>query len=411
MTDAESRWLRRFSGARGVPPTTRQLFKAFVLLGYDNDGEEGILSYLEDFTQRWGKPSPDTLLAIARRFAPGQPRPASDVEANGATMDDVALAGPDTIEEVDTTFALATLGVMRIPEAPAALFPYLTSPYVQERWLAAFGLAAMHDERALPALGQMLLEFIGPNQPASRDSAVGYYIQTLRSYLPWVLADWGDPRLAPLLRTALIATVRAEETELHKPHGSEQEMIVPGGRRFVGWEAWEWFRLTQRQWMEEEHQLVYVLGRLGAFGALVGVPMRPGIYYYWGSPPTAYVGDEMGESMGESELPEVDHRVPESPAEVFRGAIWRVHACCGFLEPQFRDHLGTIYSFADAPEFAEAIERLLEGQFGLDAADRRQALEDYQRTSHLVGIVSDYQRFARQALESQEGAEEKNRDG
>lgn len=402
---SNSTFLREFAGATGAPPTTRHLYKAFVLLGSDfgyEEAVEGALEYLADFTQRWGKPVPDNLLAIARRFAPGQPRSASEVEANSAAMDDVALGGPDTPEEADATFALAILGVTRPPEASAALVPYLTSPYAEERWLAALGLAAMHDERALSALGRMLVEFIGPNQPASRDSAVGYHIQTLRSYLPQVLADWGDSRLAPLLRTALIATVQAEEIELHEPYGPEQAIFVPGGRRFVGWEAWEWFRHTQRQWMEEEHQLVYALGRLGAFGALAGVPTRPGIYYYW-EPQTIYRGDETGETAVAVEVdsPNLNH-VAESRAAEFRGAIWRVHACCGFLEPQFRDRLTGVTDFADAPEFAEAIERLLEGQFGLDEVERRQVMADYDHAKYLNGTVADYKRFARLAREDTE---------
>ena len=106
-------FLHPFAAADGAPPTARQLYKALVLRGSDfgyEEAVEGALEYLADFTLRWGKPSPDILLTVARRYAPGQPRSDSEVEANGATMDDVALGGQDTIEEVDTTFALATLG-------------------------------------------------------------------------------------------------------------------------------------------------------------------------------------------------------------------------------------------------------------------------------------------------------------
>ncbi len=400
MTD--SSFLRDFAGTDGTPPTTQHLYKAFVLLGSDFGYEEavdGVRDYLADFTQRWGKPSPDNLLTVARRYAPGQPRSASEVEANGAAMDDVALGGPDTIEEVDTTFALATLGVMRIPEAPAALVPYLMSPYAHERWLAGFGLAAMHDERALPALERMLVEFIGPNQPASRYSPAGYYIQTLRSYLPQVLADWGDPRLVPLVRTALIATVRAEKIEVLEPHGPD-EAYEFGGQRYVGKDAWEWFHFERRKWVEEEHRLVYALGRLSAFGALAGVPTRPGVYYYWGAPPTVYMDDESGENPVEVDSSEF--RVPESHTPVFCRNIWHVHACCGFLEPQFRDRLKWVHSFDDAPEFVTAIEQLLEERFGLDRAERRMAMWDYDRARFLAGTINYYERLARLSVEESE---------
>ncbi len=73
---SHSSFLRDFAGADGAPPTTRQLYQAFVLLGSDFGYEEcveGALEQLAEFTQRWGKPSPDNLLAIARRFAPATP--------------------------------------------------------------------------------------------------------------------------------------------------------------------------------------------------------------------------------------------------------------------------------------------------------------------------------------------------
>lgn len=261
----------------------------------------------------------------------------------------------------------------------------------------------MHNERALPALERMLVEFIGPNQPASQYSPAGYCIQILRSYLPRVLANWGDPRLAPLVRAALIATVRAEERELPEPHGPEQEIVTPEGRRYVGWEAWEWFRLTQREWMEEVHQLVYLLGRLGALGALAGVPTRPGIYYYWGGPPTVYrMLDEAGEIEVVDEVESSYWRVPEGHAPVFRQNIWYVHACCGFLESQFRDPLKWVHSFDDAPEFVAAVERLLEEWFGLDEAERRMAMWDYEKASFLAGTMNYYERLARASREESE---------
>lgn len=144
---ADSSFLRDFAGSNGAPPTTHHLYKAFALLGSDFGYEEavdGALEYLAGFTERWGKPSPDNLLTIARRFAPGQPRPIpepeiEEVAEDGAPIHDIDLAGPDTTEESDALFALAILGVMRIPEAPAALVPYLTSPYAHERWLWVCG--------------------------------------------------------------------------------------------------------------------------------------------------------------------------------------------------------------------------------------------------------------------------------
>lgn len=121
-----------------------------------------------------------------------------------------------------------------------------------------------------------------------------------------------------------------------------------------------------------------------------------------------YMDDETGENPVEIDSSFL--RVPESHANVFQGHIWRVHACCGFLEPQFRDRLKWVHFFADAPELAAAIERLLESQFGLDKAERRQALGDYERASHLTGTVYHYERFAMQAREEAEEEAEQSRD-
>lgn len=378
-------FLRPFAGPDGALPTARQLYEAFALFGSDfcYEGEtEGTLEYLADFTRRWGKPSPDNLLAIAHRFAPGQPRSAADeAEANSVTLDDLALGGPDTIEEADATFALAALGIMRPPEAPAALVPYLTSPYALERWLAAFGLVALHDERALSALGRMLVEFIGPNQPASRHSAAGYYIQTLRSYLPQMLAEWGDPRLAPLLRTALIATVRAEEIEV--PDLPEVDPgFVWNGRHYTGpgvERSFYGFYSKQLEWVNEEHQLVYTLGRMGAFGALEGVPTRRGVY----SRQMALTSVNGGENYFEPCL-------PESHAETFRANVWRVHMCFGALESRFCGRMETAFDFSGAPELAEAVEQLLAGKFGMDEAARRRAMEDYDKASWTYWTIIMY---------------------
>lgn len=413
----DSDWLGAFSGADGSPPTTRQLYRAFVQLGRDfgyDESREGALEFLASFTQRWGKPSVDNLLTIARRYAPGQPRIDPTVEVDGEegkghlTADDVALIGPDTTEEMDTTFALATLGRIRPANAPDVLLPYLTSPYANERWLAAFGLVAMRDERVLPAVGRMLLEFIGPDQPANDSGLFTYHFQLLRADLPRVLANWGDPRLAPLLRAALIATVSAEQRELQEPHGPEEEFEWDG-YRYTGKEAWGWFYYEQQKWIEEEHRLVYALGRLGAFGALAGIPTRRGVYYYWGSPPTVYhLLDESGEIEVEADPSEYAWmRVPESQADAFRADIWRVHACYGFLEPQFRNQLTWVHFYSEAPEFAQAIEELLERQFGLDAGERHQAMDDYERADFLAGTVAEYEGIVRRATVEADDTDDK----
>ena len=111
----------------------------------------------------------------------------------------------------------------------------LASPRAQERWLAAFGLAALHDERALPAIERMLVEFVGPHQPKW-----GYMFQLWRQWLLRLLAEWGDPRVVPFIRAGLVATVRAKEVAVPEPQGPEQVFVVEStGERYTGQEAWE----------------------------------------------------------------------------------------------------------------------------------------------------------------------------
>ncbi|HEX5158914.1 MAG TPA: hypothetical protein VFW17_17025 [Ktedonobacterales bacterium] len=385
---SHSSFLRRFAAADGAPPTARQLYKAFNLLGSDfnyYEQREEALQQLADFTRRWGKPSLDNLLEIARRFAPGQPRSAPEPQPKTdrmavvhPTIEEIAYLGPGTPEETDTTFALAALSVIRNPEAPNALAPYLASPYAIERWLATIGLVAMHDERALPILEPLLIEFVGPLPPRRPDLAIGYIFEYLRYDLLRLMADWGDSRVVPPIRAGLIANVRAEEIEVPEPHGPEHEFMF-GGERFTGQEAWQWFYYSQLNWVDEEHRFIYALGRLGAFGALNGVSTR------WG----VYSRRDLWISGGDGEY-RLERRIPESHAEIFRANIWRVHMCFGALESQFRGNVERISHFADFPELAESVERFLAEEFKLDEAARRRAMWDYDQAGWVSWTVFQY---------------------
>jgi hypothetical protein len=296
------------------------------------------------------------------------------------TIEEIAYIGPDTSEEADTTFALAALSVIGNPEAPDALAPYLTSPYAIERWLAAIGLATMHDERVLPVLEPLLVEFVGPDPPQRPDLAIGYIFEYSRNRLLRLLADWGDPRVMPSIRAGLIANVHAEEIEVPEPQPSPE--FVWNGRYYTGQEAHDrfyGFYNKQLYWVDGEHDFVYALGRLGVFGALEGVPTRRGVY----SRQNALTSDDGGEYYFEPCL-------PESRADEFRANIWRVLMCFGALESRFCGLLGTTYDFSYAPELAAAVEQLLAEKFGMDEAARRCAMEDYDRASWTYWTVILY---------------------
>ena len=393
-------FLRRFAGIDGAPPTTRQLYKTFLLLGSDfgyEEAYESAVKQLADFTRHWGKPSPETLLAVAHRFAPGQLRPAPDPEvekgeslAGHPTAEEVTFVGPDTSQEADVTFALAALAIISDPQATDALALYLASPYAIERWLAVIGLVTMRDERALPILEPLLVEFVGPNPPQRPDLAIGYIFEHLRGWLLRHLADWNDPRSVPAIRTGLIANVRAEEIAVPDPPEPDPELVW-NGRYYTGQGVHRYFYdfLNQQLfWVDEEHLFVYALGRLDAFGALEGVPTRRGVYS-WQDGLT---------SEGEGEV-YLEPCLPESHAEMFRANVWRVHMCFGALESRFCGSMGTTFGFSAAPELAEAVERLLAGKFGMDEAARRRAMEDYDQASWVYWTIIKYGWEAERARE------------
>ena len=391
---ADGAWLRGVSESDSLTP--RHLERTLGLLGYDFGYPEqrgAARRFLTRFKQRWGGISADTLAEVARRFAPPLDMALSEVKAPGYSM---ALE-PETAEEEDTLFVLAALGVIHTTETPFLLLPYLASQRTQECWLAAYGLAALHDERALPTLARMLVEFVGPDQPWSLERGQVYIIKTWYYQLLRLLPDWGDPRIAPLVRAALIATVHAEELEVPEPHGPEQEFVWLG-TRCTGEDARQKFHWELKRWIEEELLLIYTLGRLGAFGALMGVPTRSDLDYL----------RSVLSSNGERNQMAIS--APEDQLNDFRGNIWRVHACFGYLESRFRNRLGTVYSFKDAPgleteieELVQEIKWLLAGRFGLDEAMQQLVLEEYDGAGYTYTTVNYYRRIAKLA---QEGMEE-----
>lgn len=364
-------------------PAKRQLERALTLLGYDlayRDEHAHAMDYLAGFAQRHGSLSANTIAAVAHRFEP----PLRTSGGNLVGSDHAEARESQMLEEKDILFALVALGVLHLSEALPLLLPYLESSHAQERWLAALSLVSLHNEQALPAIERMLVEFVGPHQPEGI-----YTFQLWRHWLLRLLADWGDLRVVPFIRAGLIATVRAVELKVPAPQDTDQEFVDSGsGIRYTGHEAWQQFHQELGEWIKVEHQLVYTLGRMGAFASLMGIPTHPNIYYRV----TTWKQSDDGKFQPVAEVPE-----SHADADVFCSNIWRVHACFGALEPQFSGHLEWTYTFASVPALAKAIERLLEEQFGLDEAARHQAMEDYERADYVNSTMAYYQWVAEQA--------------
>lgn len=69
-------------------------------------------------------------------------------------------------------------------------------------------------------------------------------------------------------------------------------------------------------------------------------------------------------------------------AERFRLNIWRVHAVCGLLEPEYNYPQPHSW-FHEIPRFTPSVEQGLEDRLGLGRDERDEALRDYE----LVGAL------------------------
>lgn len=320
----------------------------------------------------------------------------------------------------------------RRTEAADVLATYLDSPRLRERWLSAEWLGRLRDLRALPVLTRMLTEYLPPHDV--RDGGgdrVDFYDPSSRSDLApliWHLREVGGVGLATALRQALLAALAVEQAiprpsgpllewslpDWHEPDPApapasdsdlasdsataragqrqrQQRRRAPEPYRYTGQAAVQRYHDQCKPWINYQHQLVYGLGWLGAFGALMGVPTLEGIY---GS---AWV------SRGDPSTAQLTNAEAAEHADRFRGNLWRVEACCGFLEADYCARVDpSALRFADVPAFAQAVERLLEEQFGLTEAERRQAMEDYRGAGYFYQVKRYYQHVARERAERQQ---------
>jgi hypothetical protein len=157
--------------------------------------------------------------------------------------------------------------------------------------------------------------------------------------------------------------------------------------------AWQTFHTKRSTWTTCQHRLVYVLGKLGAFGALLGIDVPAGVYHA-----TAQWVETTGPKWTGSAL---ENAEAADHADQFRGYLWRVEAICGFLEAEYCAQLTRpTVSFKQAPAFADAVAHLLGEQFGLTETEQRLAMHDYERSWCLVETADHYEAVA-QAMQGQ----------
>lgn len=177
---------------------------------------------IREFIARWGGFDPETL---ARMLTQGH--------------------------EEDRLLGICIVGESKPANRRAMLLPFLQSPHPKERWLSALYLGREKEPLALPALLTMLTEFL-PSEEAPRPEVDIAWFDELRGNAVDTLLLWDDLYLMVAFRQAFATSVQAEQ---YLPR-------LPTQRRIV-----------LLNWFSYQDGLSYALGRQGAFGALMDIPL------------------------------------------------------------------------------------------------------------------------------------------
>lgn len=149
-----------------------------------------------------------------------------------------ALQGPPQDQQV----AIFAIGSLRSRWARDTLLPFLKSEVPAVRWAATLELAEQREEEAFLVLLHMAQEFLPPHLPVQYDWYDVRHIDVAR-----LLGKWGREEAAPVLQNTLYDLWREEQ----QTQGDVQ------------------------LWWKYEDALVYALGQLGVFNALVAMPAHP----------------------------------------------------------------------------------------------------------------------------------------
>jgi hypothetical protein len=152
----------------------------------------------------------------------------------------------------ERALALFALSYSDSPNAQAMLYTALESLEPMEQWASALCLGERKDEQALPMLLSCFEEFLPPRlHPLGREGGLYHSWRIRAAYL---LGEWGRTDLIPALRQALDKAWRFEQADtIDRKHA----------------------------WHDYQDELVYALGRLEAFGALVGFSLPAPRLQFW----------------------------------------------------------------------------------------------------------------------------------
>lgn len=156
-------------------------------------------------------------------------------------------------EKGDRLFALFALSHLEDDSARTLVRQALHSADAEERWVSAIGLGEAGDKHALPVLCTILTEFF-PNQVSTYSQGEGSFYFAFRAYAPGIIGGLGEPLAVPSLRQSL-----------------EQLVSLLDQQTFQPIDAFPHVNPFTRTYVRYEDDIVYALGRLGAFGALTGL--------------------------------------------------------------------------------------------------------------------------------------------
>lgn len=247
--------------------------RAFRVFYYGGQYEK----HIKAFTQRWGELSIQTLLHV--------------------------LTVGTSEEKV---LALLALGYSNTVQARATLLPYLQSTVPMERWAGALCLGEIKEERALPVLIDMLDEFLPPQHHPLEHEGGLYHSWRMKAVA--LLGEWERGDLASILRQALM-------------QGWEFEQAEQGKRKQV--------------WHAYQDELIYALGRVGAFGGLTGLTFSPS-----------------------------------------RLHLWMVVLCCGSLQARAR-YGDLLTQIQINQELKDEVAHVLQQRFGLSTNEQKEYIDQY----------------------------------
>lgn len=155
-------------------------------------------------------------------------------------------------QDEERLLAICVIGESSLPRARALLLPFLSSDLPQALWISAIYLGRKKEKQALPILITMLTEYLPSKEFPIPDNML--WFDELRVSAASTLMFWNDASLVAAYRRAFLTSVNAEQ---YLPDHPVKRRII----------LYNWFGYQDK--------LSYALGRKGAFGALIGLPLSP----------------------------------------------------------------------------------------------------------------------------------------